>query len=631
MAANSPYQSASLYVGDLNPTVTEALLFEIFKAVGPVASIRVCRDAVTRRSLGYAYVNFHNVVDAERALDTLNYTLIKGRPCRIMWSHRDPSIRKSGSGNIFIKNLDKTIDNKALYDTFSAFGNILSCKVVTDPKGNSKGYGFVHYETREAAEGAISKVHGMLLNGKIVYVGPFIPRKERIPGSDPEKFTNIYIKNLGENYTEEDLKRDFGAFGTVQSAVLMKDPRDQGRQFAFVNFEDHDAAQKATEDLNGNKLGDRDVYVGRAQKKSERESFLRKLREERAQKYQGINLYIKNLDDTVNDEELAKLFSGLSFGQITSCKVMSDDKGNSRGFGFVCYTNPEDASKAVTEMNGKMVANKPIYVALAERKDVRSAKLAAQHAARAAARVAGNPGLAGAPMPYPGFYAPQAGPQAQRAAAAAQAGFVGYPQGVPVGPRRPWTGAPQAAGPHAQGRQYHAIPGYVMSGQVPNVRKPHHQPRPAPPAGAGLAPAQGGAVAPAGQAANGAAAAGRASFKYTQNARNQQSAQTPSQAPAAAAAAKPAEIAALTSPSLASASPEERKNIIGESLYPLVEALTSPDLGPKITGMLLESMDVGELLHLLQSPESLREKVDEAVEVLKEHEGENGDAPNESA
>ena len=56
-------QPISLYVGDLHEDVEEAALFNIFKQVGPVQSIKVCRDNQTRKSLGYAYVNYENHAD----------------------------------------------------------------------------------------------------------------------------------------------------------------------------------------------------------------------------------------------------------------------------------------------------------------------------------------------------------------------------------------------------------------------------------------------------------------------------------------------------------------------------------------------------------------------------------------
>ena len=64
-------------------------------------------------------------------------------------------------------------------------------------------------------------------------------------------------------------------------------------------------------------------------------------RQEKIAKYQGMNLYIKNLNDGVDDDKLRSEFA--AHGTITSAKVMKDSTGKSRGFGFVCYTSPEEA------------------------------------------------------------------------------------------------------------------------------------------------------------------------------------------------------------------------------------------------------------------------------------------------
>ena len=90
-------------------------------------------------------------------------------------------------------------------------------------------------------------------------------------------------------------------------------------------------------------------------------------------------MFVKNLDDSIDDERLREEFK--DFGTITSARVMVED-GRSKGFGFVCFSSPEEATKAVTEMNGRIIVAKPLYVALAQRKEDRKAHLASQYMQR---------------------------------------------------------------------------------------------------------------------------------------------------------------------------------------------------------------------------------------------------------
>nr|XP_056703424.1 polyadenylate-binding protein 4 [Euleptes europaea] len=610
--AASSYPMASLYVGDLHPDVTEAMLYEKFSPAGPVLSIRVCRDMITRRSLGYAYVNFQQPADAERALDTMNFDVIKGKPIRIMWSQRDPSLRKSGVGNVFIKNLDKSIDNKALYDTFSAFGNILSCKVVCDENG-SKGYAFVHFETQDAADRAIEKMNGMLLNDRKVFVGRFKSRKEREAelGAKAKEFTNVYIKNFGDDMDDERLKELFSKYGKTLSVKVMTDLTGKSKGFGFVSFEKHEEANKAVEEMNGKDINGKMVFVGRAQKKVERQTELKRkfeqLKQERISRYQGVNLYIKNLDDTIDDEKLRKEFS--PFGSITSAKVMLED-GRSKGFGFVCFSSPEEATKAVTEMNGRIVGSKPLYVALAQRKEERKAHLTNQYMQRIAGMRAlpanaiinqFQPAAGGYFMPAvpqaqsrPTYYAPnqmtQMRPNPRWQQGGRPQGFQGMPNAMRQSGPRPTLRHLAPAG-NAQ-----ASRGLAATSQRVGVTNTTPNLAPRPPVAA-QAPR---AVPP---------------YKYASSVRSPHPTVQPLQASQPAVHVQGQE--PLTASMLAAAPPQEQKQMLGERLFPLIQAMHL-SLAGKITGMLLE-IDNSELLHMLESPESLRSKVEEAVAVLQAH------------
>merc|ERR1712066_424924 len=282
--------------------------------------------------------------------------------------------------------------------------------------------------------------NGMLLNDKKVFVGRFVPRKEREIelGEKAKRFTNVYVKNFNEAMTEEDLQKMFEKFGKITSLKLMKSDEDEkNKGFGFVSFEDAETAESACGELNGTEVNGKTIYVGRAQKKAERQMELKKkfeqMKIERMTRFQGVNLYVKNLDDTIDDERLRTEFT--PFGTITSAKVMCEE-GRSKGFGFVCFSSPEEATKAVTEMNGRIIVSKPLYVALAQRKEDRKAHLAQQYVQRVSGMrqsMQQSFGM-GQQMGFPQqqYFLPAAMPQPQRF-------FGAQPQGIRPGGVPRWA------------------------------------------------------------------------------------------------------------------------------------------------------------------------------------------------
>uniref|UniRef100_A0AAY5EHL8 RRM domain-containing protein n=1 Tax=Electrophorus electricus TaxID=8005 RepID=A0AAY5EHL8_ELEEL len=116
-------------------------------------------------------------------------------------------------------NLDKSIDSGALYDTFSAFGNILSCKVVRSSESSaqrkSKGFGFVSFERHEDTKRAVDEMNGKQLNGKQLYVARVQKKGERQTerrfeqmkqdGTTRYQGVNLYVKNLDDSLDDERL------------------------------------------------------------------------------------------------------------------------------------------------------------------------------------------------------------------------------------------------------------------------------------------------------------------------------------------------------------------------------------------------------------------------------------------
>ena len=134
-------QDATLYVGDLDPKVNESLLWELFLQAAPVSNVHIPKDKLSGEHQGFGFVEFYSEGDADYASKIMNMIKLYGRPLRVNKASRDKKVFDIGA-NLFIGNLDPDVDEKLLYDTFSAFGGIVQTPKVVR---GERCYGFVRF------------------------------------------------------------------------------------------------------------------------------------------------------------------------------------------------------------------------------------------------------------------------------------------------------------------------------------------------------------------------------------------------------------------------------------------------------------------------------------------------------
>ena len=164
-------KDSTIYVGNLDERVTDALVWELFLQAGRIVNVHLPKDRVTQSHQGYGFVEFISEEDAEYAARIMSQIRLYGKQIRVNKASADKQRSVEVGAELFIGNLDPMVDERMLYDTFSRFGTLVAPpKIARDESNLSKGYGFISFSNFEASDDAIGNMNSQYLMNKEVSV-----------------------------------------------------------------------------------------------------------------------------------------------------------------------------------------------------------------------------------------------------------------------------------------------------------------------------------------------------------------------------------------------------------------------------------------------------------------------------
>ncbi|GMG20597.1 unnamed protein product [Ambrosiozyma monospora] len=220
-------KDTTLYLGNLDPSVNELLLYELFLQFAPVKTVRLPKDKITREHRGYGFVQFFTIKDTvyiQKLLDDLNLYNRSMKVKRVNdESQPGPNSNSNTSGStgggsrmmiddfgpiLHIANLNSLVDEPTLIQIFSGFGKLVKIpEIVQGSDANSLGHGFVQYMDFESSDKAIEQMNGKLILNVPVKVGYAFKKDSKTEkhGDDVERLLYRKAKENGVLPEPEDV------------------------------------------------------------------------------------------------------------------------------------------------------------------------------------------------------------------------------------------------------------------------------------------------------------------------------------------------------------------------------------------------------------------------------------------
>jgi len=163
MAVFQDKRGQTLWMGDLEPEMDEAFIATAFLLINePVVAVRIIKNRQTGEPAGYCFVEFNDEEQAQRALLRLNGKLIPGNLHPPRRFKLNPSVKPEPGEeySIFVGDLTENVDDYDLYKTFKdRYPSTKGAKVVLEPNGESRGFGFVRFSSSMEQIAALKDMH----------------------------------------------------------------------------------------------------------------------------------------------------------------------------------------------------------------------------------------------------------------------------------------------------------------------------------------------------------------------------------------------------------------------------------------------------------------------------------------